>query len=161
MEKEKKFDSQPLDPKSDRYRICPYLDCHQPFMTTHRSRDFCSQKCHDAYHNERKRLLKLGEEVQPTNKAVLLQGVPKREEDIDAIDKNISILGKLALDSDGSFFDISELLSAGFDFKAFTFRYKLPNTEDSFFMLYGSYQIYLTEPNTILIHSKKQQNELF
>jgi hypothetical protein len=159
METKSPLDIQiPLDPNRDRYRICPYWECRKPFMTKHRSRDFCSQKCHDDYHNQQKRLLKYGDEISKDNQHDLVN--TQASENLNVLENNISILNELPLEEDGSFFDISELINIGFDFTVFTFRYKLPNTMDSFFMLYGPYQIYLTEPNKILIYLKQNQNEI-
>jgi hypothetical protein len=47
----------PLDPKSDRFRICPFDKVE--FMTNHRSRKFCNDSCQDEYHNKKKRDRKL------------------------------------------------------------------------------------------------------
>lgn len=54
-----------LDPKSDRYRICP--ECDKAFMTNHLSRDFCTKKCANDYNNKKKRLERSSELVLSTD----------------------------------------------------------------------------------------------
>ena len=100
--------------------------------------------------------MSLGGEITPT----IIPSLLKTQEDENAqrdLENNITLLSGLSLEENGSVFYISDLIEAGFLFGTFTNRYQLPNTADSFCLEYSFFQLYLTEPDTVLIYKKSNQ----
>ena len=167
-----------LDPESNRYRVCPY--CGEAHMVKHLGRDYCSKKCADNYHNEKKRLLKqaeslIQEEAEIENQMkveIPAQETPAIEEKaINAIDpvqwtnkmkKNIWILDAIAIDKKkGSYFYVEELLNRGFNFAIYSYRAKLHNIdpkEGCHFLILGDFKIYSIDYGKVLICKDLKEN---
>jgi hypothetical protein len=145
-----------LNPNSDRYRVCPFDKVE--FMADHRSRIFCSDKCADDYHNQKKReghTFNKKTVSFPTSIKQFPITEPQKKEPINKVRNNESILDKLKIDPvEGSIFHIDWLRSNGFDFNAFDGRKKIID-EESYLEYYlieiGKYQLTRVEYAEILI----------
>ncbi|MGZ4055310.1 MAG: hypothetical protein ACXVDZ_14295 [Bacteroidia bacterium] len=152
-----------LNPKSDRYRICP--ECGEGHMVKHRGRDFCSDKCCDDYNNKAKRLLKQSEPQQPITEEIPtnvlpVAEVPKPEvilapvEILNGVQKNIQILNTLVIDpKEGSACYLNYLMNLGIDFNEFVSEklHNIPSGYQANCLACGKYRIYLIDSNTVLI----------
>ena len=156
-----------LNPDSDRYRICKY--CDTEFMTSHRSRIFCDDKCSDEYHNAHKRyerdMKKLNDEIEKQQKLEVSEELIEEtietivEESIDEtveakLKSNLSILESLIVAKDGTKYYFEVLESYGFDFNYYNGRGKLFNIDpihNSHFIQVGTFRLCRVEYSEILI----------
>lgn len=169
-----------LDRKSDRFRICP--QCKVEHMITHRGRDFCSDKCGDDYNNENKRLQKQSAAVVPqleimipdallprfqdiiTNVKLNDDEIPKTESTSPSrqwqiqLDSNINILDTLTIHAtEGSHFQIEDLVQRDFNFFVYSDQAKLHNLPDGHqcqYLAFGKFKIYLLDHGKVLIVKK-------
>lgn len=156
-----------LNPDSDRYRICKY--CDTEFMTSHRSRIFCDDKCSDEYHNALKRydrdMKKLDDEIEKQQKLEVSEELIEEaietphEETINETDEsilrsNISILESLNVPIKGTYYTVEALDTYGFKFSHFSGRGQLFNIDSNkncHFIQVGSYRLYRVGFSIILI----------
>lgn len=164
-----------LNPLSDRFRVCP--QCGEQHMVTHRSRDFCSDKCCDDYNNQKKRLAKqaeilvpqleilIPENCQPTiqvshppingNEANTDSTVKQEKTDLE---RNFEILNLLTIDTvEGTHFYIEDLVTKGFNFYAYSEKetlFNIPEPYESYCLKVESFLIFLIENNKVLIIKK-------
>ena len=82
----------------------------------------------------------------------------KRVRDNESLDlslrKNIELLSKLNIEKNGSHYLITDLIEHEFNLEAYSYRYLLPNTTDSNCVQFGSYKMYLIDPDMVLIYHK-------
>lgn len=152
-----------LDPKSDRYRVCP--QCGKGHMVRHRSRDFCSDKCCDDYNNQNKRLLKHTQIQIPTPEEPVINTIRFTEtakpqshqshgEALTDLQKNTIILDKLKIDlKEGSCFYLRDIIKLGLNFNACSSErlYNMPPGHQANCLISGNYRIYLLDNEMILI----------
>lgn len=169
-----------LDSRPDRFRICP--QCNKKHMVFHRGRDFCSDKCCDDYNNQRKRLLKQSEVLVPQIEVLIPDAllpllknnrtddtfgnddVPETEPISSSnewqiqLDRNINILDTLTIHStEGSHFQIEDLVQRDFNFFVYSNQGKLHNMPDGQkcqYLTFGKFKIYLLDQDKVLIVKK-------
>jgi hypothetical protein len=146
-----------LDPKSDRYRICP--NCEKPHMVIHRTSKFCSDKCADEHHNKKKKIEKEQQELERKKQAdenLRLKSALQPVE--DRLAKNIVILDNLQVDpEEGTNYLINTLINAGFNFEFHSGQEKLYNISPEFnchFLLFGPYRLYRTDHTKVLVYKE-------
>ena len=169
----------PLDPTSDRYRICPHPECGKEHMVKHRSRQYCCDEHADDHYNIIRRL-KEKEGNSTTNNLIPAQPVLPADPNYNsavnenlaekneitapaeigssvknAYIKNIKILDTLEIHPEkGTVFFIEDLWSLGLDFTIFSGLGLLHNIATSYncrFMQMGFYRIYRVEYSHVLI----------
>ena len=156
-----------LNPDSDRYRICKY--CDTEFMTSHRSRIFCDDKCSDEYHNALKRydrdMKKLNDEIEKQQKLEVSEELIEEtietivEETINETDEailksNISILESLNVAVNGTEYEVEVLDSYGFQFNHYNGRGQLFNIDPTLnchFTQVGTFRLCRVKYSKILI----------
>ncbi len=156
-----------LNPDSDRYRICKY--CDTEFMTSHRSRIFCDDKCSDEYHNAHKRyerdMKKLNDEIEKQQKLEVSEELIEEtietivEESINETDEailksNISILESLNVAVNGTGYTVEALDSYGYKMSHFSGRGQLFNIDSNkncHFLQVGNFRLCRVEYSKILI----------
>jgi|GEM_PF-4712859 len=139
------------DPKSPHYRVCLYQFCLKPFMITDRNSEYCCKEHYDADYNRYRRNKK--DDISNNSSSDVI-AAPIQEE-VNVLKKNIEILSKLSIDStDGSIYAIESLEGLGFDYRFNTYKFPLCNTDNSYCIMYGPYETFLTSPTEILIKYK-------
>ena len=156
-----------LNPDSDRYRICKY--CDTEFMTSHRSRIFCDDKCSDEYHNAHKRyerdMKKLNDEIEKQKQLEVSEELIEEtietivEETINETDEailksNISILESLNVAVNGTEYEVEVLDSYGFKFNHYNGRGQLFNIDPTLnchFTQVGTFRLCRVKYSKILI----------
>ena len=156
-----------LNPDSDRYRICKY--CDTEFMTSHRSRIFCDDKCSDEYHNAHKRyerdMKKLNDVIEKQQKLEVSEELIEEtietivEETINETDEailksNISILESLNVAVNGTEYEVEVLDSYGFQFNHYNGRGQLFNIDPTLnchFTQVGTFRLCRVKYSKILI----------
>jgi ribosomal protein S27AE len=167
MRKEKKYNSRNLtwkkpkslykmDPESDRFRVCP--NCGSEFMTEHRSREFCNDKCTDEFHNRKKRDAHLHGMEADESSLVSVVDPPKNPS--AGLVNNIKILDALPIDKEeGSVFHVEQLDQLGLNLNYFSGRGELYNINPELgchFLQVGYYRLYRLSFSEFLII--KQEN---
>ena len=156
-----------LNPDSDRYRNCKY--CDTEFMTSHRTRIFCDDKCSDEYHNALKRynrdMKKLNGEIEKQQKLEVSEELIEEtietivEETINETDEailksNISILESLNVAVNGTEYEVEVLDSYGFQFNHYNGRGQLFNIDPTLnchFTQVGTFRLCRVKYSRILI----------
>jgi ribosomal protein S27AE len=167
MRKEKKYNSRNLtwkkpksdykmDPKSDRYRVCP--NCGIEFMTDHLSRIFCGDGCADEFHNRKKRDAQLNGMEAETNPPV--SAIHSTNNPGSDLVNNMKILDALPIDKEeGNVFHVEQLDQLGLNLNYFSGRGELYNINPELgchFLQVGYYRLYRLSFSEFLII--KQEN---
>lgn len=158
-----------LDPLSDRYRVCRNPQCREPFMTTNRGRDYCTDKCADTHYNFMRKYIKLNyngagkisSEEQNKPLSATVQSLPNCKPDQEwqsTFEKNMKILDELEMDlKKGTKYNIDYLVNLGFNFFVHSSRvviHKIEAKYNSHYLILSDFRIYFTERNTVLIFCK-------
>jgi len=163
-------DIAPLDPLSDRYRVCPHPQCGKAHMVNNRGKDYCSNKCANDHYNMLRRLKKqaleseaarllvqekpqLFTETQPeTTYAPEVQTAPAE------LEKNYRILSQLHLDNNaGSLYTLSQINDLGLDLRFYSGikrHHNLPKNLSCNWLYIGPFRIYRLESEKFLLIKK-------
>jgi hypothetical protein len=138
-----------IDRSSDMYRVC--LQCGREFMTNHRSRKHCDDKCGDDKSNDKKKTEReLAAEIQAELDEIRQQELQHQL----SLESNIQILDDHPISSDGKKVNMVYLDSVGFDFSSYSRITELDIKESNEMhrcVHYGPYRLYRMEYGKVLI----------
>lgn len=156
-----------VNPIEERYRECP--ECDTIFYADHLSTKWCSNKCHDTYHNRLKRIAKSSKEFKVESEETIIPtpiplsvALPQNESVLiaDEREKNIEILSTLDLHAKGTEYEIAYLVQLGYDTDVYDVRYPIPIDATKYFTQIANFMLFYTQPTSLLIITNKNyQNE--